>query len=111
MKTILGLFFGLMMVIFFSSMNVSAQVNRGGINNREHRERQAIRRGIHSGELNRREAARLVNEQRQIERLEQRLRASGDGLSPRERARLERELNEARRHIYRQTHDGQNRPL
>jgi len=39
--------------------------------------------------------------------MEDRFRDSGDGLSPRERVRLQRELNEASRHIYRQKHDRQ----
>jgi hypothetical protein len=75
----------------------------------EHRQIERIARGVRSGELTRRETARLLAEQAYIRAEEYRFRHTGGGLSPRERLRLQRDLNRASRHIYRQTHDGQTR--
>lgn len=77
-----------------------------GINEREARQREAIRRGISSGELTRQEAGRLRQEQTRIERHEQRARADGN-FTPQERARLNRELDRSGRHIQHETHDRQ----
>jgi uncharacterized membrane protein YebE (DUF533 family) len=76
------------------------------INEREARQREAIRRGIASGELTRQEAGRLRNEQIRIERMEQRARADGN-FTPRESARINRQLDNSGRHIQRETHDRQ----
>ena len=79
------------------------------VDGREHRQRGRIREGVQSGELTRHEAARLRREQAQIRREERRYRATGDGLSRRERRDLQRDLNHSSRHIRRQKHDGQDR--
>ncbi|HLG13045.1 MAG TPA: hypothetical protein VJH03_00765 [Blastocatellia bacterium] len=81
---------------------------RWGINRRERSQQQRIFRGIRSGELTRFEAARLEAEQARI-RIHERIARSDGTLTPRERARLERELNRARRDIHRQTHDNDHR--
>ena len=83
-------------------------VSLAGINRREYREQQRIRQGIRSGELTRREAGRLEAEQARIRVSERNARRDGY-ISPRERARLDRELDRASRDIYRQKHDGQDR--
>jgi hypothetical protein len=80
-----------------------------GINSREYREQRRINQGIRSGELTRREAERLEGGMAKIRIDERYARSSGGGISPRERARLERELNRESRGIYRQKHDGQDR--
>ena len=79
----------------------------GSINRREHRQIERIARGIRSGELTRRETARLLAEQAYIRAEEYLFRHSGNGLSAGERLRLHRDLNRASRDIYRQTHDAQ----
>ena len=84
-------------------------VSMAGINRREYREQQRINQGIRSGELTRREAARLEAGMARIRTDERFARMSGGGISPRERARLEREMNRESRAIYRQKHDGQDR--
>ena len=84
-------------------------VSMAGINRREYREQQRINQGIRSGELTRREAARLEAGLARIRTDERFARMSGGGISPRERARLEREMNRESRYIYRQKHDGQDR--
>ena len=80
-----------------------------GINARQHREQARIRQGIRSGELTRREAARLEAEQARIRVDEAYARRSGGEFTARERARIQRELNRASRDIYRQKHDAQDR--
>jgi len=81
----------------------------GSINRREHRQTQRIVNGVRSGELTARETSRLLAEQAWIRVEEWRYRRSGGGLSPREYLDLQRDLNRASRHIYRQKHDGQSR--
>lgn len=76
------------------------------IDEREARQREAIRRGAESGELTPREAERLRREQARIERHEQMARADGR-FTPRERARIQRELDQAQRHIRHESHDRQ----
>jgi hypothetical protein len=94
---------------FFSlSQDTNAQGRSGrSINQRQHNQAVRIRNGVRSGELTARETGRLVREQVQIRRMEDRFRDSGDGLSQRERRRLQHELNQASWHIYRQKHDRQ----
>jgi len=78
------------------------------INRREANQKHRIQQGVRSGELTRRESARLVREQAHIRAMERRARSDGE-VTARERARLQHELNQASRHIYRQKHDGQDR--
>ncbi|CAN5574307.1 hypothetical protein BH10ACI2_BH10ACI2_16210 [soil metagenome] len=81
-----------------------------GIEARQREQQQRIFHCVQSGELTRREAARLESQQVHLERVEDRYRASGNGLSPIERAKLERDLNRSSRNIYRQKHDRQDYP-
>ena len=96
-------------VLVVSVMAASAQ-GRRGVNARQHRQQERIAQGVRSGELTSRETYRLERQEQRIDRQEDRFRESGDGLSPRERARLEHELNRESRNIYRQKHDGQDSP-
>ncbi|HMV50868.1 MAG TPA: hypothetical protein PLD20_08735 [Blastocatellia bacterium] len=80
-----------------------------GINERQREQQQRIRQGVRSGELTHSEARRLAREEARIHRQEARARRSGGQFTPRERARIQRELNQANRHIYRQKHDRQDR--
>jgi hypothetical protein len=98
--------------LFGFSIVANAQTDRHrsrGINAREARQERRIDQGIYSGELTKNETRRLEREQNRIDRLEDRYRTSGDGLSPRERVRLERALNHSSRDIYRQKYDRQDR--
>lgn len=79
------------------------------INHRERHQSQRIRQGVHSGELTKRETARLARQQAAIRAEEYVYRHTGGGLSGRERLDLQRDLNRASRSIYGQKHDGQNR--
>jgi hypothetical protein len=80
-----------------------------GINDRQQNQRQRIRQGVQSGELTRVEAARARRRQAQIGLNEARARRSGGQFTPRERARIQRQLNRSSRGIYRQKHDRQDR--
>ena len=88
---------------------LSGIAQAGSINRREHRQIQRITQGVRSGELTNRETARLLTEQAYIRAEEYRFRHSGNGLSARERLRLQHDLNRASRDIYRQKHDAQHR--
>lgn len=81
---------------------------RDSIDARQMRQRLAIRQGLRDGSLTPREADRLMQEQNNIERLERRLEADGR-LSLHERARLQDELDDARRNIRRQMQDDDRR--
>jgi hypothetical protein len=73
---------------------------------RQRNQQERIDEGVRSGELNRREAARLEREHLRLGR-DIRL-ARRDGLMTRaERGRIEREQDRFSRHIYREKHDGQ----
>lgn len=109
MKKSLGVIFASLIVVCGLSATSFAQTghNRhlGSINQRQERQQDRIAQGIKSGSLNPREAARLERQSAHINRVERRYRRSGDGLSLRERAKLERDLNRTSHHIYGQKHD------
>jgi len=105
MKKIVSLFVA---VVFVLSASVASMAGSHGIDRREYREQQRINQGIRSGELTRREARRLEAGAARI-KIDERFARSDGNLSPRERARLNRELNHESRGIYRQKHDGQDR--
>ena len=79
------------------------------INARQSRQTTRIRQGVRSGELTRRETQRLAAEQASIRTQEAFYRRSGGEFTARERARVQRELQQASRHIFRQKHDAQDR--
>jgi hypothetical protein len=103
MRKIVSLFIAAVFVLGVTTVSMA------GINHREYREQQRINQGIRSGELTRREATRLEAGLARIRTNERFARMSGGGISPRERARLDRELNRESRGIYRQKHDAQDR--
>ena len=89
------------------SAGTFAIANAAPINGRESHEQARIRQGVRSGELTRREAVRLEREQAKIRVDERFLRRNG--LTAKERARLQNELNRASKDIHRQKHDNQDR--
>ena len=98
--------------LLFSAAPSAEARDRGsrtpGINRREANQKHRIQQGVRSGELTRRETARLAAEQARIRAMERRAKSDGE-VTARERARLQRELNQSSRHIYRQKHDRQDR--
>lgn len=110
MKRILGLIFVSLVIIFGLSATESfgqSKSKKWGVNNRQQNQQKRIVRGVKSGELTYRETYKLGREQYQIRRMEDRFRDSGDGLSWKERFKLEREIDQASRNIYKQKHDEQ----
>jgi hypothetical protein len=79
------------------------------VNRRESHQRNRIRNGIRSGELTRREAGRLIHQQRRIESYERRSRLDDGRLDRYERRRLDRMLDRSSRDIRRQKNDRQDR--
>jgi len=91
-------------LLSFALMTASAGAQ--GINHRQKNQQKRIRQGVRSGELTRPEFRKLGKEQARIRRHEAKAKADGK-LEPRERVRLQKELNKSSRHIYRQKHDNQ----
>lgn len=83
--------------------------NRKSIDTRQRRQTARIRQGVRNGELTLRETQRLAAEQASIRTQEAFYRRSGGEFTARERARIQRELQQSSRHIYRQKHDRQDR--
>lgn len=83
--------------------------NYESVNARQREQQQRIREGVRSGELTRQEARRLESQEWRIRRNEAQARRSGGQFTPRERYRIERQLNHSSRDIYRQKHDRQDR--
>ena len=95
-------------VVFVLGASVVSMAGQQGINRRQYHEQQRINQGIRSGELTRREARRAEAGLARI-RIDERFARSDGHISPRERARLNRELNHESRYIHRQKHDAQDR--
>lgn len=89
-----------------AAVPVYAQTATPGVDARQERQQQRIDQGVASGELNKREAARLERQQGRIAAHEE--AAKADGVVTREeRAKLHREQNRASRHIAKEKHDRQ----
>jgi hypothetical protein len=93
------------MALLMSNL-VYAQSETPVIDQRQMNQEQRIDQGIASGQLNRREAARLDRQQDRIDRMED--RAEADGVMTRkERARIGAAQNRASRDIGHEKHDRQ----
>ncbi len=85
------------------------KVGKAHTNARQHRQEHRIRKGVESGELTKKEAARLKAEQKAVNKMEEEALEDGH-LSKKEKKHLQRAQNAASRDIYRQKHDEQQRP-
>jgi hypothetical protein len=106
MKRIVSILLSAMFVLALG-ISVSAQ-RTPSVDRREHRQQRRIHQGVKSGELTRREAARMERQQARTRRIERRAKADGT-VTAKERARLQHRENRTSRRIYRQKHDRQNR--
>ena len=79
-----------------------------GIDRRERRQSNRIRRGVNNGPLTRREARHLRAQQARIRAHERHARADGR-VTARERVSIQRQENRASRNIYRKKHNRRNR--
>ncbi|MEK6325427.1 MAG: hypothetical protein AABN33_27620 [Acidobacteriota bacterium] len=99
----------LLSVMFVLALGVTASAQQTpSIDRREHRQQTRIRRGVRSGSLTRREAARMRRQQARTRAIEARAKSDGR-VTARERAHIQRRENRTSRHIYRQRHDRQRR--
>ena len=78
------------------------------VNARQARQQVRIAEGVRSGELTRREAHKVREDQRDIRQLERAYKSDGT-LTAAERRDLNHELNQSGRQIRRQKHDAQSR--
>ena len=99
---------GLFIVAGALSAN-AAQAQPAGVNGREQNQRERIHAGVEDGSLTRPEAHHLRSQQVRTERMEQRMRADGGGLGPRERLRLDHRLDRNAANIHHARNDGQER--
>ncbi len=99
---------GLFAVVSASYADSPRRARDPGVNARQHNQHERIRQGVGSGELTRRETARLREKQRDVRQLEHAYKSDGT-LTAAERADLHHEQNQASRAIYRQKHDEEKR--
>ena len=85
-----------------------AGANTPRIDKRQANQERRIDQGIASGELNKREAARLERGQDRGDAIEDKAKSDGT-VTRRERARIHHAQNVESRRIYRQKHDAQGR--
>jgi uncharacterized protein HemX len=102
-----GIKLSLMAVII--SVGLSLVGTAQGVNQRQHNQQERIREGVRSGELTRRETARLQTRQARIRVNETYARRSGGQFTAGERARIQRQLDRSSRQVYRQKNDRQDR--
>jgi len=76
------------------------------IDQRQKQQQQRIDQGVKSGELNKKEAARLEKGQARIQKMENKAMADGK-MSAKERAKIEKAQDRESRRIFREKHDKQ----
>ena len=79
------------------------------VNVRQKAQKNRIKHGVKCGTLNKKEAKRLKAQQKSLNKMEQRFRRSGNGLTPKEARILEQRQDNMSKRIYNQKRDGQNR--
>jgi len=103
-KMKIKIFGGLLAAALAFTSVAEAQTNAPVINHRHHRQERRINQGVRSGELTRREAHHLRDDERRIARNERIAKADGH-VSRAERRHLRREENRTSRAIYRDKHN------
>ena len=100
------LFTGVVVVMCASMLvgSAIAQTQTPKVDKRERRQQMRIKEGVKSGELTPAETKRLEAQQAKIHRDEQKAKAD-DKVTPRERAKLQREQDRSSRTIYRKKHN------
>lgn len=93
--------------VILTSQDADARPRRFRVNQRQQTQQNRIDAGVSNGSLTQQESARLQTRDNRLAAQEARFRASGNGLNPYERARLQREQNLMNKSIYRQKHDQQ----
>lgn len=83
-----------------------AQEKTPNLDKREQKQAKRIEQGMKSGELTKKEAARLSAREAKLHADEAKAKADGK-VTTKERAKLQHEANKTSRRIYRQKHDAQ----
>ena len=94
----------LLLAVTVTSGLANATTTTSRIDKRQANQQERIDQGVKSGELTRKEAARLQKGQQHVDRMESRAMADGK-MTPRERQRIERAQDEQSKKIYREKHD------
>jgi uncharacterized membrane protein YebE (DUF533 family) len=82
--------------------------NTPKVDTREQNQKERIKQGVKSGELTKKETAKLATEQAKIRATEAAAKADGK-VTAKEKARIEHQQDKASKHIYKQKHDKQER--
>jgi hypothetical protein len=93
-------------VLFLAGAASYAQTATPRVAKRQIHQQQRIKEGVKSGALTKPEAARLEAREAKIQH-DKNVAKSDGRVTPKERAKLNREENRASRKIYRQKHDAQ----
>lgn len=112
MRKILGLGLALGMLIGTTATFASpadAKPWKKRVNARQEKQKNRIKQGVKSGELNKKEAKRLRNQQRKLNKMEKKMRKSGGGLTKKEAAKLDRKQDQLSKNIKKQKNDAQKR--
>lgn len=94
-----------LLTLFFTA-GALAQEKTPNLDKREKRQEKRIEQGVKSGELNKRETARLEARESKLRADEAKAKADGK-VTTKERAKLQHEANKTSRHNYGQKHDKQ----
>ena len=79
------------------------------VKNREERQQERINEGVESGELTKKEAVKLEAAEAKLHQEIKENRQDGPGLTPKERAKIQKKQNKMSKKIYKQKHDKQKR--
>ena len=96
------------LIAFISIFFLANQSFAASVNERQHNQKQRIKQGIQSGELTKREANRLSNQQFKIAKKEAIYKSDGV-FTKKERLDIQTDLNRTSKAIFKQKHDGQSR--
>ncbi len=99
--------FSLLAILAAVTIGSPAEAFPRGINHRQYRQQRRIDQGVQNGSLTTGEQTRIDRRESKLNNQEARMRASGGGLSRRERRRLQAEQTGLSHNIYRQKHDQQ----
>src|SRR3954449_10080668 len=93
--------------LIIGSMLVAAAISAQEIKKRQEKQQDRIANGVASGELTPKEAAKVESKEAKLDKTIAKDRASGGGLSAKERRQINRKQNRASKDIYKQKHDAQ----
>lgn len=109
-KIALGMIFSLLVGYSICGQDASANPRvHHRVNHRQARQQARMGQGIANGSLTKKETAKLSVQQQRLAAQEQRMRASGAGLTAKEHCRLEKQQDQLSQNIYQQKHDEQER--